>query len=146
MNHTVFSNNTNVDNGNVISYAEIDMSIGADGTVASKNNVMLSGDTGEAIDVLPHTNGKDYWVLAYDTAGMVKAFQVIQAKAGALSPVSPGDLAGGIWEALLTTVGGLAVAIPVIVAYNFLVAQVDTFIINMERAMVELMQALKGES
>lgn len=78
--------------------------------------------------------------------GMVKAFQVIQEKAGALAPVSPGDLAGGIWEALLTTVGGLSVAIPAIVAYNFLVAQVDSFIVNMERAAVELMRILKGES
>jgi biopolymer transport protein ExbB len=77
--------------------------------------------------------------------GMIKAFQVIQEKAGALSPVSPGDLAGGIWEALITTVGGLAVAIPAIVAYNFLVAQVDSFIINMERTSSELIQVLKGE-
>ena len=77
--------------------------------------------------------------------GMVQAFQVIQEKAGALTPVSPGDLAGGIWEALLTTVGGLSVAIPTLVAYNFLVTKVDSFVINMERAATELVQVLKGE-
>jgi len=77
--------------------------------------------------------------------GMVQAFQVIQEKATALNPVSPGDLAGGIWEALLTTVGGLSVAIPAIVAYNFLVTKVDNMIINMERAATELVQVLKGE-
>jgi biopolymer transport protein ExbB len=77
--------------------------------------------------------------------GMVQAFQVIQEKAGALSPVSPGDLAGGIWEALTTTVGGLSVAIPTLVAYNFLVTKVDGFIINMERASTELVQVVKGE-
>ena len=77
--------------------------------------------------------------------GMVQAFQIIQEKAGALNPVSPGDLAGGIWEALLTTVGGLSVAIPTLVAYNFLVTKVDGFVINMERAAMELVQVLKGE-
>ncbi|MFH1678386.1 MAG: MotA/TolQ/ExbB proton channel family protein, partial [Candidatus Omnitrophota bacterium] len=39
--------------------------------------------------------------------GMVRCFQTIQAKASTFHPVSPGDLAGGIWEALLTTVAGL---------------------------------------
>ena len=32
--------------------------------------------------------------------GMVSAFQVIESKASSLNPVNPGDLAGGIWEAL----------------------------------------------
>ncbi|MDD5613477.1 MAG: MotA/TolQ/ExbB proton channel family protein [Candidatus Omnitrophica bacterium] len=77
--------------------------------------------------------------------GMIQAFQVIQEKAGALNPVSPADLAGGIWEALTTTVGGLAVAIPTLVAYNFLVTKVDGFVINMERAATELVQVVKGE-
>ena len=77
--------------------------------------------------------------------GMIQAFQVIEAKAGALNPVSPGDLAGGIWEALSTTAGGLLVAIPTLVAYNFLVTKVDGFVINMERAATELVQVVKGE-
>ncbi|MBD3296671.1 MAG: MotA/TolQ/ExbB proton channel family protein, partial [Candidatus Omnitrophica bacterium] len=55
--------------------------------------------------------------------GMVRTFQVIEQKAVALMPVNPGDLAGGIWEALITTVAGLAVAIPTYVAYNFLVSK-----------------------
>ncbi|MFH1656065.1 MAG: MotA/TolQ/ExbB proton channel family protein [Candidatus Omnitrophota bacterium] len=70
--------------------------------------------------------------------GMVRAFQVIQLKATSLNPVSPGDLAGGIWEALLTTVAGLIVAIPTFVAYNFFVSRVNSIIVNMERAATEL--------
>ena len=77
--------------------------------------------------------------------GMVQAFQVIEAKAGALNPISPGDLAGGIWVALLTTVGGLSVAIPTLVAYNFLVTKVDSFVVDMEKSAAELVQVLKGE-
>ena len=70
--------------------------------------------------------------------GMVRAFQVIQLKATSVSPVSPGDLAGGIWEALLTTVFGLIVAIPTFVAYNFFVSRVNSVVVNMERAATEL--------
>jgi len=70
--------------------------------------------------------------------GMVRAFQVIQMKATSLNPVSPGDLAGGIWEALLTTVAGLIVAIPTFVAYNFFVSRVNAVVVNMERASTEL--------
>lgn len=49
--------------------------------------------------------------------GMVHAFSRL-SDAG--TRVDPSMLAGGIWEALLTTVGGLSVAIPAIIAYYFL--------------------------
>lgn len=56
--------------------------------------------------------------------GLVKAFQVIQTKSTSGNPVSPGDLAGGVWEALITTVAGLTVAIPTILAYNYFASRV----------------------
>jgi biopolymer transport protein ExbB len=74
--------------------------------------------------------------------GMVRCFQVIQSKATALHPVTPGDLAGGIWEALLTTVFGLIVAIPTFTAYNYLVSRINTFILEMEKASTELVNFL----
>jgi len=74
--------------------------------------------------------------------GMVKSFQVIEQKATALVPVNPGDLAGGIWEALITTVAGLAVAIPTYVAYNFLVSKVDGFVLEMEKSATDLINVL----
>ena len=74
--------------------------------------------------------------------GMVRCFQTIQAKATAIHPVSPGDLAGGIWEALLTTVAGLIVAIPAFVAYNYLVSHINNFILEMEKASTELVNFL----
>lgn len=74
--------------------------------------------------------------------GMVRAFQVIQEKAGVSQPVSPGDLAGGIWEALLTTVAGLIVAIPTLVAYNYLLSRVKGFVIAMETSGTELVNLL----
>lgn len=74
--------------------------------------------------------------------GMVQAFQVIEMKAGALMPVNPGDLAGGIWESLITTVAGLAVAIPTYVAYNFLVSKVNGLILEMEKSATDLVNIL----
>ncbi|KJJ83295.1 Biopolymer transport protein [Candidatus Omnitrophus magneticus] len=75
--------------------------------------------------------------------GMVKAFQVIENKATAFSPVNPGDLAGGIWEALITTVAGLVVAIPAYVAYNFLISKIDGFVLEMEKSATDLINVLE---
>lgn len=74
--------------------------------------------------------------------GMVRCFQTIQAKAASFHPVSPGDLAGGIWEALLTTVAGLIVAIPTFIVYNYLVSRINSFILEMEKASTELVNFL----
>ncbi|MBU0604721.1 MAG: MotA/TolQ/ExbB proton channel family protein [Candidatus Omnitrophica bacterium] len=77
--------------------------------------------------------------------GMIKSFQVIQQKAAAMVPVNPGDLAGGIWEALLATLAGLAVAIPTYVAYNYLVSQVDNLVYDMETSATDLVNLLSSK-
>ncbi len=74
--------------------------------------------------------------------GMTSSFHTIQVRAASLNPVTPGDLAGGIGEALLTTVAGLMVAIPTFVAYNYCVSRVNHFILEMERAATELVNFL----
>jgi biopolymer transport protein ExbB len=56
--------------------------------------------------------------------GMIKAFMVIQQMGG---KVNAAVLAGGIWEAMLTTALGLAVALPTMVAHSYLVARVDKY-------------------
>jgi biopolymer transport protein ExbB len=56
--------------------------------------------------------------------GMIQAFKVLQ-DTGAHG--DPALLAGGIWEALLTTALGLAVAIPAIVAFNLIENRIDNF-------------------
>jgi biopolymer transport protein ExbB len=74
--------------------------------------------------------------------GLIRSFQGIEAKAAAFSPVNPSDLAGGIWEALLTTVAGLMVAIPCYFLYNYLVSRVNAIILEMEKAATELVNFL----
>ncbi len=49
--------------------------------------------------------------------GLVEAFHQIELQDG---QVQPGDLASGIWTALLTTVFGLIVALPTLAVYHFL--------------------------
>jgi len=74
--------------------------------------------------------------------GMVRCFQTIQEKSTSFHPVSPGDLAGGIWEALITTVAGLTVGIPTLVAYNYFVSRVSGFVLEMEKAATDLVNIL----
>ncbi|MEC4684493.1 MAG: MotA/TolQ/ExbB proton channel family protein [Nitrospirota bacterium] len=53
--------------------------------------------------------------------GMIKAFMVIATS----TSVNPSMLAGGIWEALITTAAGLLVAIPISVGHHYLEKQAD---------------------
>lgn len=55
--------------------------------------------------------------------GMIKAFHALQISG---SQADPSVLAGGIWEALLTTALGLAVAIPAIVVFNLAENRIDS--------------------
>ena len=61
--------------------------------------------------------------------GMIEAFRQLE-QAGAR--VDPSILSGGIWEALLTTAVGLAVAIPTVVALNWFEHVVDAVANDME--------------
>lgn len=62
-------------------------------------------------------------------AGMITAFGAI-AVAG---QVEASLVAGGIKVALITTASGLAIAIPVNIAYNFFVTKIDKLILEMEQ-------------
>jgi biopolymer transport protein ExbB len=58
--------------------------------------------------------------------------------------VSPAALNAGLWKALISTALGLAVAIPCYVGYNYLVARVNSIVLDMERASTEIIN-LVGE-
>lgn len=70
--------------------------------------------------------------------GMIQMFREIQDK---VLP-SPGQLAGGVWVALLTTAGGLVVAVPCYVAYNYLVSTVQHLVLDMEKAANDMLAFL----
>ena len=70
--------------------------------------------------------------------GMVEAFDAIE-QAG---DISPSLVAGGIKVALLTTVGGLIVALILQFFYNYAVSKIDRIVVEMEEASVELIDSL----
>jgi biopolymer transport protein ExbB len=72
--------------------------------------------------------------------GMIKAFMVI-----AESPsVNPPMLAGGIWEALITTAAGLLVAIPIHIGHHYLEKQADEIAFVMKEITTSLYMRCKG--
>ncbi len=71
--------------------------------------------------------------------GMIKAFMRIEALGG---NVNASVLAGGIWEALVTTASGLTVGIPVLIFYNYFQGKVDRFVYEMEESSSKLLEAL----
>jgi biopolymer transport protein ExbB len=67
--------------------------------------------------------------------GMIRCFQTIMEKG---QPVLPGDISAGIWQALLCTAGGLIIAVPSFIAYNYLVSRVDGIVLDMEKCATEM--------
>ncbi len=73
--------------------------------------------------------------------GMIRAFMQIESLGGS---VNPSRLAGGIWEALVTTAAGLAVAIIFLILYNILVDRENTVVQEINRVMDEFSPYLGG--
>jgi len=73
--------------------------------------------------------------------GMIKVFSVISTQ-------GVGDaslLAGGISEALITTVAGLVVAIPSLMFYRFFRGRVDELVVTMEQEALKMVEVMHGE-
>ncbi|VAX26685.1 TonB-ExbBD energy transducing system, ExbB subunit [hydrothermal vent metagenome] len=76
--------------------------------------------------------------------GMISAFMRIEDLQGA---ANPSDLAGGIWEALLTTAFGLAVGIIAYTFYNYLVNAINKLVLDMEivsNDVVDIIEEVRG--
>jgi biopolymer transport protein ExbB len=70
--------------------------------------------------------------------GMIDAFRKIGDVGG--GPVDQTVLAGGIWQALLTTAAGLAVAIPVLLAHSILESRVRSHAEDFEQAGTDVLE------
>jgi biopolymer transport protein ExbB len=68
--------------------------------------------------------------------GFVRMFSTLQ-EAGPHANLE--QMSGGIWQALVCTAAGLAVAIPAYAAYNYLVNRVNLIVLDMERAATEIL-------
>lgn len=70
--------------------------------------------------------------------GMIEAFDAIQAA----GDISPNVVAGGMKVALITTVGGLIVAMILQIFYNYILAKIDSITIDMEDSSITLIDVL----
>ena len=70
--------------------------------------------------------------------GMIQAFDAIMVA----GDMSPAVVAGGMKVALITTVGGLIVAVILQIFYNYILSQVESLTIDMEDASINLMEVL----
>ena len=70
--------------------------------------------------------------------GMIQAFDAIQAA----GDISPNIVAGGMKVALITTVGGLIVALILQIFYNYILSKIDTLSIEMEDASISFVDTL----
>lgn len=71
--------------------------------------------------------------------GMIKAFQQIELLGG---NVNASVLAGGIWEAMLTTAAGLTVAVPTLFMHNFIATKIRSLVAELEEASQTLIDSL----
>ncbi len=71
--------------------------------------------------------------------GMIEVFSTLSAQSGLTSST---DLAGGIYQSLLTAAAGLIVAIPCAIGYSYLSARVNALMHDMERAGIEVVNLI----
>ena len=71
-------------------------------------------------------------------SGMINSFDSIAAA----GDVEPSIVAGGISEALITTAGGLCIAIPIQAFHNYFVSKIDKIIIDMQEASTQFIEEL----
>lgn len=77
------------------------------------------------------------------TLGMVKVFTTLQVEN---LFASREVLFNGIWQSLICTAAGLALAIPAYAAYNYLVTRVNNIVLEMERAATEIINIVTEPS
>ena len=70
--------------------------------------------------------------------GLIQAFDAIEVA----GDISPALVAGGMKVALITTVGGLVVAIILQLFYNYIISKIDTIVVNMEDSSISLVDML----
>ena len=73
--------------------------------------------------------------------GTMKAFGVL-GRFGSVA--DPSILAKGISEALITTVGGIVVAVPAVIFYNLLVTKVNLILLKMENQVTALVMMINS--
>ena len=73
--------------------------------------------------------------------GMITVFSVITD----IGVGDPGQLAGGISQALITTAAGISVAVPTLIFHRYFRGRVDELVVIMEQEALKLVEVMHGE-
>lgn len=73
--------------------------------------------------------------------GMIQVFSVMNS----VGVGDPGEMAGGISKALITTAAGISVAIPSLAFHRYFRGKVDSLVVDMEQEALKLVDAMHGE-
>ncbi len=73
--------------------------------------------------------------------GMIQVFNKVVSG----NVADPSQMAGGISVALITTAGGLTVAIPALIGYHYLQGKVNDLVLDMQQYSIGLVELIKGE-
>jgi len=73
--------------------------------------------------------------------GMIQVFSVITS----VGVGDPGELAGGISKALITTAAGMSVAIPSVIFVRYFKRRVDGLVVKMEEEAMKLVEVMHGQ-
>ncbi|MBU2101950.1 MAG: MotA/TolQ/ExbB proton channel family protein [Candidatus Omnitrophota bacterium] len=74
--------------------------------------------------------------------GFAQCFYIIEQQSLRAGSIGPADFGGGIWEALITTIAGLCIAIPTYIASNYFLYRVTLATLEMEQAASEVLELL----
>lgn len=77
--------------------------------------------------------------------GLMDVYKAIEQEGLSGSVVTVPDISAGIWQALICTAAGIALAIPCYAGYNYLVGRVNTIIIDMEKASMDILNILSAD-
>lgn len=73
---------------------------------------------------------------------MTVVFHAVQIRSNLLNPLTAGELASGIWQALLTTAAGLTVGVLGFAIYGFCAARINTVMSYFQRSINEMTNVL----
>jgi biopolymer transport protein ExbB len=73
--------------------------------------------------------------------GMIQVFSVMNS----VGVGDPGEMAGGISKALITTAAGISVAIPSLAFHRYFRGKVDMLVLDMEQEALRLVDAIHGK-
>jgi biopolymer transport protein ExbB len=73
--------------------------------------------------------------------GMIQVFNKVVSG----NVADPSSMAGGISVALITTAGGLTVAIPALIGYHYLLGKVNDLVLDMQQYSIGLVELIKGD-